>query len=31
MTQERQREESDLKATEAMMKIRETMDSLQKK
>ena len=31
VTQERQREESDLKATEAMMKIRETMDSLQKK
>lgn len=31
MTEEQQREASDLKATEAMVKIKETMDSLQKK
>lgn len=30
-TKEEQREDADLKATEAMMKIRETMDSLKKK
>lgn len=31
MTKEEQREDSDVKATEAMVKIKETMDSLQKK